>query len=76
MASTERMTLKNVAQCPLFGKAPGEEFLVVSKDGEPVDLHWRKRIADGSVVVIPDAPDPAAEPVSRAVSSKTAKQKD
>lgn len=72
--TTDRIKLKNVAACPLLGKAAGEEFSVEGADGIPADLYWRKRIADRSVIVLTE--DPPAAPVKSSASPKPATKKE
>lgn len=61
-----RAFFKNVSVVPLFGQAAGGVFqLDVDEAGAPVALHWRKRIADGSVEPY-KKPGPASEPAAPA----------
>ncbi len=74
MSTPSKIKLKNIAACPLLGKAPGEEFSVDAADGQPAALYWRKRLADRSVSVLLD--EPAAAPVKSTASPKLALKKE
>lgn len=70
-----KVLLTNTTSVPIGGKRPGATFSVeADDDGVPVDIFWRKRLADNSVVKA-DAADSAAPaaPVARAASPKPAK---
>lgn len=58
--------LKNVTTVTLHGKRSGETFSVqADAEGVPLDLLWRKRLRDRSVVCVDDAaPAAAAAPAA------------
>lgn len=62
----------NAASCPIGGKDPGERFLLpVEEDGiTPVDMYWRKRVADGAVRF--DPPSEADKIAAAAVKPRKA----
>lgn len=72
----DKLTLSNVSTVALGGRAPGTEFRVNAVDGQPVDLFWRNRLADGEVVVVPAVPvspapaEPAPAPARKAPNKK------
>ncbi len=53
----------NVMDVAIGGKAPTEAFpLEVDASGEPVELYWRKRKAEGAIKPAPKSPpSPKAE---------------
>ncbi len=65
----EKIALKVEAQVTTGGKLPGQTFRVNAIDGQPADLYWRSRIADGAVIVVPDEFATAADPVESAAPS-------
>lgn len=67
------------ASVAIGGKQPGEVFqLPVDEDRTPVELYWRKRLADGSVALhVADAtaePSPASPQSPAASSARTSKK--
>jgi hypothetical protein len=63
---------KNIATVRLFGTPPGHVFqLEVDRDGVPVETHWRKRLADGSIEAY-SAPGSASPSPPKAPAKKGA----
>lgn len=51
----------NVSKVRLFGKQPGERFqLEVADDGAPVEVHWRKRLAECAIEPVVKSASPAS----------------
>lgn len=68
-----KIKLRIAASVEIGGRKPGEEFMVKATDDKtPLDLYWRRRLADGSAVLVAD-PAPAARP---AAPPKAAAKKD
>jgi hypothetical protein len=62
---TKTLRLRVSGSVPVHGKTTGEEFDVpTDAEGTPLELLWRKRVADKSVAVIsaPGAVAVASEP--------------
>mgnify|MGYP000897041946 CR=1 FL=1 len=65
-----KITLKNVSQTTLKGTKPGQTFQVdADGDGAPIDLYWRKRLADGSAERVASPATPA-DTVPRSAKTK------
>jgi hypothetical protein len=57
------LKVRNVSQCDLQGRAPNEIFVIAAKplaaddmNHMPNDIYWRKRFAEGAIVIEPDLP--------------------
>lgn len=76
-----RAFFQNVSAISIGGKQPSEIFqIAVDDDGAPVELYWRKRLADQTVsaYVPPSAPEPTpaeTSPSGDASEVKSAKKK-
>lgn len=65
-----KIRLRIAAQVEIGGHKPGSEFQVPATDGLPTDLYWRKRVADGSAILVSDTPAAARPAAPKAAPKK------
>lgn len=52
-----RSFFTNTTTVKLGGKLPGQKFQLETADGgAPLDVYWRKRLAEGAIAPVPTSP--------------------